>query len=64
MKLEDLKANRLLLSISGGIVCAKCGEKNADDARTCKDCGQSLYVKCLVCGEENLRSRSACSVTV
>lgn len=43
------------------LVCSKCGEKNADDARACKSCKQSLYISCAVCGQENLRASPRCT---
>ena len=44
----------------GRLGCSKCGAGNGGEARVCEACGQGLYVKCVACGEENLRARARC----
>ena len=60
MQLSDLKVSRPRFRAPGRLVCAQCGEANADDARVCQGCGKGLYVSCSGCGAVNLRSRSCC----
>lgn len=60
MQLSDMKVSRTRFRAPARLICAQCGEANADDARVCQGCGQGLYVTCLTCGAVNLRSRSCC----
>ena len=60
MRLDVFKAAGGELLRLGRLGCSKCGAGNGGDARVCEACGQGLYVKCVACGEENLRARSRC----
>lgn len=60
MQLNDFKISRPRFRVPGRLVCAQCGEANADEARMCRGCGQALYVSCSGCGAVNLRSRACC----
>lgn len=60
MRLDVFKAAGGMSLLPGRLGCSKCGAGNAGDARLCGTCGQGLYVKCVACGEENLRVRDRC----